>query len=157
MGGLSLRLLLKFFITSMNSFTDDIDIPSTKVRPVKKVALVVTAEDELFRLTTKDGKLIVERGVTRTETSDFSPILQFEQNPVQILDALLPLYLNSQVLKALQESLASELAARMSAMSNATDKCISIEENLSIIYNRQRQAKITGEILEIVAGVNALP
>ncbi|KAJ6725158.1 ATP SYNTHASE GAMMA CHAIN 1 CHLOROPLASTIC [Salix viminalis] len=155
MGSLSLRLLLKFFITSMNSLTDDIDIPLTKVRPVKKVALVVTGdrelfvrfiegtglptakeaqaiandvfslfvtEDEFFRLTTKDGKLTVERGVTRTETSDFSPILQFEQNPVQILDALLPLYLNSQVLKAIQESLASELAARMSAMSNATDK-----------------------------------
>ncbi|KAG5234645.1 ATP synthase gamma chain [Salix suchowensis] len=149
MGSLSLRLLLKFFITSMNSLADDIDIPLPKVRPVKKVALVVTgdrglSEDEFFRLTTKDGKLTVERGVTRTETSDFSPILQFEQNPVQILDALLPLYLNSQ------------LAARMSAMSNATDKCISIEENLSIIFNRQRQAKITGEILEIVAGVNAL-
>ena len=51
------------------------------------------AEDEFFRLTTKDGKLTVERGVTMTETSDFSPILQFEQNPVQILDALCPLYL----------------------------------------------------------------
>ncbi|KAK8517299.1 hypothetical protein V6N12_032493 [Hibiscus sabdariffa] len=68
---------------------------------------VDAAEDEFFRLTTKEGKLTVERDVIRTETADFSPILQFEQDPVQILDALLPLYLNSQVLRALQESLAT--------------------------------------------------
>ncbi|XVF40754.1 hypothetical protein PTKIN_Ptkin01aG0140600 [Pterospermum kingtungense] len=105
---------------------------------------------------TKEGKLTVERGVVRTETADFSPILQFEQDPVQILDALLPLYLNSQILRALQESLASELAARMSAMSNATDNAQELKKTLSIVYNRQRQAKITGEILEIVAGANAL-
>nr|VDD24262.1 unnamed protein product [Brassica oleracea] len=79
---------------------------------------VDAAEDELFRLTTKEGKLTVERETFRTPTADFSPILQFEQDPVQILDALLPLYLNSQILRALQESLASELAARMSAMSS---------------------------------------
>ncbi|GAB4830862.1 hypothetical protein Ancab_004889 [Ancistrocladus abbreviatus] len=117
---------------------------------------VDAAEDELFRLTTKEGKLTVERDVVMTQTKEFSPILQFEQDPVQILDALLPLYLNSQILRALQESLASELAARMSAMSNATDNAIELKKTLSIIYNRERQAKITGEILEIVAGANAL-
>lgn len=113
-------------------------------------------EDEFFRLTTKEGKLTVERDVVRREMADFSPILQFEQDPVQILDALLPLYLNSQILKALQESLASELAARMSAMSSASDNAQELRKSLSILYNRQRQAKITGEILEIVAGANAL-
>ncbi|KAK0577930.1 hypothetical protein LWI29_002481 [Acer saccharum] len=117
---------------------------------------VDAAEDELFRLSTKEGKLTVERDVVRTETVQFSPILQFEQDPVQILDALLPLYLNSQILRALQESLASELAARMSAMSNASDNASELKKNLSTIYNRQRQAKITGEILEIVAGAEAL-
>ncbi|KAI9385037.1 hypothetical protein POPTR_011G003800v4 [Populus trichocarpa] len=156
--------------------TEDIDIPLTKVRPVKKVALVVVtgdrglcgvfnnyilkkaearieelkngkhsdpvihtllpispkaeicdvngvcvdaAEDEFFRLTTKDGKLTVERGVSRTETSDFSPILQFDR-----------------ILKALQESLASELAARMIAMSNAIDNASELKKTLSVIYNR---------------------
>ncbi|KAJ4801387.1 ATP synthase gamma chain [Rhynchospora pubera] len=117
---------------------------------------VDAAEDELFRLTTKEGKLTVERDTVRTQTTSFSPILQFEQDPVQILDALLPLYLNSQILRALQESLASELAARMSAMSSASDNAVELKKTLSILYNRQRQAKITGEILEIVAGANAL-
>ncbi|KAL6200963.1 PREDICTED: ATP synthase gamma chain, chloroplastic [Fragaria vesca subsp. vesca] len=117
---------------------------------------VDAAEDEFFRLTTKEGKLTVERDATTTATVDFSPILQFEQDPVQILDALLPLYLNSQVLRALQESLASELAARMTAMSNASDNAVELKKNLSQVYNRQRQAKITGEILEIVSGADAL-
>ncbi|XXG89662.1 hypothetical protein AAC387_Pa12g1612 [Persea americana] len=117
---------------------------------------VDAAEDELFRLTTKEGKLTVERDTVRTPTPEFSPILQFEQDPAQILDALLPLYLNSQILRALQESLASELAARMSAMSNATDNAMELKKSLSMAYNRERQAKITGEILEIVAGANAL-
>ncbi|GJW60826.1 ATP synthase gamma chain, chloroplastic [Tanacetum coccineum] len=117
---------------------------------------VDAAEDEFFRLTTKEGKLTVEREVVRTEQLDFSPILQFEQDPVQILDALLPLYLNSQILRALQESLASELAARMTAMGNATDNASELKKNLSRVYNRKRQAKITGEILEIVAGADAL-
>ncbi|OVA03375.1 ATPase [Macleaya cordata] len=117
---------------------------------------VDAAEDELFRLTTKEGKLTVERDTIVTKTVDFSPILQFEQDPVQILDALLPLYLNSQILRALQESLASELAARMSAMSSATDNASELKKSLSMQFNRQRQAKITGEILEIVAGADAL-
>lgn len=114
------------------------------------------AEDEMFRLTTKEGKLTVERDTVMAKTEDFSPILQFEQDPVQILDALLPLYLNSVILRALQEALASELAARMSAMSSATDNASDLKKSLSMQYNRRRQAKITGEILEIVAGADAL-
>lgn len=116
---------------------------------------VDAAEDELFRLTTKEGKLTVEREAVRSATPSFSPIIQFEQDPVQILDALLPLYLNSQILRALQESLASELAARMTAMSNASDNAVDLRKSLSTVYNRKRQAKITGEILEIVSGANA--
>ncbi|KAH7307447.1 hypothetical protein KP509_22G059100 [Ceratopteris richardii] len=116
---------------------------------------VDAADDEMFRLTTKEGKFTVEREAIRTPTEEFTGVLQFEQEPVQILDALLPLYLNSQILRALQESVASELAARMNAMNNASDNASELKRNLSISYNRQRQAKITGEILEIVAGANA--
>eukprot|EP00252_Welwitschia_mirabilis_P002538 TRINITY_DN124_c0_g2_i1.p1 TRINITY_DN124_c0_g2~~TRINITY_DN124_c0_g2_i1.p1 ORF type:complete len:359 (+),score=-9.86 TRINITY_DN124_c0_g2_i1:334-1410(+) len=117
---------------------------------------VDAAEDEMFRLTTKEGKFAVEREMVRTPTPELSPVLLFEQDPVQILDALLPLYLNSQVLRALQESLASELAARMNAMSAASDNAAELKRALSITYNRQRQAKITREILEVVAGANAV-
>jgi F-type H+-transporting ATPase subunit gamma len=113
-------------------------------------------EDEFFRLTTKEGKLVVERDSVRTKREALSPLLQFEQDPVQILDAMMPLYLNSQILRALQESLASELAARMNAMSNATDNAVELKKTLSIAYNRARQSKITSELLDIVAGAEAL-
>ncbi|XP_009628630.1 ATP synthase gamma chain, chloroplastic-like [Nicotiana tomentosiformis] len=113
-------------------------------------------EDEFFRLTTKEGKLIVERDHLRVKRGNYLCNLEFEQDPAQILDALMPLYLNSQILRALQESFASELAARMNAMSNATDNAVELKRNLSIAYSRERQAKITGEILEIVAGADAL-
>ncbi|RAL37763.1 hypothetical protein DM860_000457 [Cuscuta australis] len=114
--------------------------------------------DEFFRLTTKEGKLTVERDhreASKTERA-YSCYMQFEQDPAEILDALMPLYLNSQILKALQESYASEVAARMNSMNSATDNAIELNKKLSMSYNRQRQAKITGEILEIVSGADAL-
>lgn len=54
-----------------------------------------------------------------------------------------------------QEALASELAARMNAMSNASDNARDLRKGLNSVYNRQRQAKITAEISEIVAGASA--
>ncbi|KZV56404.1 ATP synthase gamma chain, chloroplastic-like [Dorcoceras hygrometricum] len=114
-------------------------------------------EDEFFRLTTKGGKLTVERDHTMgMQRAKMLPNYIFEQDPAHILDALMPLYLNSQILRALQESYASELSARMNAMSSATDNAAKLKGSLSIAYNRERQAKITGEIMEIVAGAEAL-
>jgi F-type H+-transporting ATPase subunit gamma len=80
----------------------------------------------------------------------------FEQNPVSILDALLPLYLNNQLLRSLQESAASELAARMTAMNNASDNASQLITALTLSYNKARQAAITQELLEVVGGAEAL-
>lgn len=113
------------------------------------------ANDEVFKLTTKDGELAVEVDQRTVETPDMAASMIFEQEPENILDALLPLYLNSQILRALQEAVASELAARMNAMNNASDNARDLSKKLSLSYNRQRQAKITQEILEIVGGANA--
>ncbi|CAN8064629.1 unnamed protein product [Agarophyton chilense] len=110
-------------------------------------------EDEIFQLTTEDGKLGVKvETVQNAEAPAFPPDMIFEQDPLQILNAILPLYLNGQILRALQESVASELAARMSAMSNASDNAKELSKDLSLTYNRGRQAAITQEISEIVAG-----
>ncbi|KAL2944668.1 ATP synthase gamma chain 2 chloroplastic [Bienertia sinuspersici] len=114
-------------------------------------------EDEFFRLTTKEGKLAVERlKVGKRSELELHPLLEFEQDPVQIIDAMMPLYLNSQILRALQESLASEVAARMNAMNNATENAVELNTALTMVYNRKRQSKITEELLEIVAGAEAL-
>jgi F-type H+-transporting ATPase subunit gamma len=80
----------------------------------------------------------------------------FEKDPVQILDSLLPLYLSNQLLRALQESAASELAARMTAMSNASENAGELIKSLSLSYNKARQAAITQELLEVVGGAEAL-
>nr|XP_009790574.1 PREDICTED: ATP synthase gamma chain, chloroplastic-like isoform X2 [Nicotiana sylvestris] len=82
--------------------------------------LHIRYKDDFFMLTTKEGKMIVERDHFRVKRESELRNLDFEQHPAQILDAFMPLYLNSQILRALEESFASELAARMNAMSNAT-------------------------------------
>ena len=91
----------------------------------------------------------------RTETGDFAAGLIFEQDPEQILSAILPLYFNGQLLRQMQESVASELAARMTAMQSATDNASDLIKVLTRQMNRMRQAAITQEIAEIVAGASA--
>jgi F-type H+-transporting ATPase subunit gamma len=114
-------------------------------------------DDEIFRLTTRAGVFQVEREkVAGPAPTEFPQDMIFEQDPVQILDALLPLYLNNQILRALQESAASELAARMTAMNNASDNAKELAKTLNLTYNKARQAAITQEILEVVAGANSL-
>jgi F-type H+-transporting ATPase subunit gamma len=114
-------------------------------------------DDEIFRLTTRGGQFQVERErVQRQQGQSFPQDMLFEQDPLQILDALLPLYLNNQLLRALQESAASELAARMTAMSNASDNAKDLIGTLTLTYNKARQAAITQEILEVVGGAEAL-
>ncbi|WP_421655807.1 F0F1 ATP synthase subunit gamma [Leptothermofonsia sp. ETS-13] len=115
------------------------------------------AEDEIFRLTTRGGQFQVEREkVAPSQPQSFPQDMIFEQDPLQILDALLPLYLNNQLLRAMQESAASELASRMTAMSNASDNAKELISSLTLTYNKARQAAITQEILEVVGGANAL-
>jgi F-type H+-transporting ATPase subunit gamma len=114
-------------------------------------------DDEIFRLTTRGGMLAVERQtVDAGEAASFPKDMIFEQDPSQILDALLPLYLNNQLLRALQESSASELAARMTAMNNASENAKDLIRSLTLTYNKARQAAITQEILEVVGGAEAL-
>jgi F-type H+-transporting ATPase subunit gamma len=113
-------------------------------------------DDEIFRLTTRGGQLEVEREKVVAATQSFPQDMIFEQDPIQILDALLPLYLNNQLLRALQESAASELAARMTAMSNASENAKELIGTLTLSYNKARQAAITQEILEVVGGAEAL-
>jgi len=113
--------------------------------------------DEVFQLTSQDGKF----GVERTELDvaapqEFPNDMIFEQDPLQIINSILPLYLNGQILRCLQESVASELAARMQSMQSASDNAGELVKDLSLQYNRARQAAVTAEILEIVAGAAAL-
>jgi F-type H+-transporting ATPase subunit gamma len=81
---------------------------------------------------------------------------EFEPSAEEILDVLLQQYAESLIYGALLDSKASEHAARMTAMKNATDNANELISNLSLVYNRARQAAITQEITEIVGGAAAL-
>jgi F-type H+-transporting ATPase subunit gamma len=80
----------------------------------------------------------------------------YEPSKHKLLDALLPLYLESQIYRGLLESIASELGARMTAMDSATNNAREMIANLTLQYNRARQAAITKELMEIVSGAEAL-
>jgi len=80
----------------------------------------------------------------------------YEPEPEEILERLLPAYVETTIYRALLESAASELGARMTAMRNASKNANELIDRLTLDMNRARQAEITQEILEVVAGADAL-
>lgn len=90
------------------------------------------------------------------ETGGQQGAYTYEPSPEEIMDVLLPLYMNVMVYDAMLSVGASEHAARMTAMDNATTACKDIVNNLTMIYNKARQAAITGELMDIVGGAEAL-
>jgi F-type H+-transporting ATPase subunit gamma len=80
----------------------------------------------------------------------------YEPEPEEILERLLPVYVETELFRALLESAASEQGARMTAMRNASKNAAELIDGLTLRMNRARQAEITQEILEVVAGADAL-
>jgi F-type H+-transporting ATPase subunit gamma len=80
----------------------------------------------------------------------------FEPNKAALLDRLLPMYVEISIFRALLESMASELGARMTAMDSATTNAKEMIGSLTLAYNRARQAAITKELMEIIGGAEAL-
>ncbi|WP_306548641.1 ATP synthase F1 subunit gamma [Desulfobulbus sp.] len=80
----------------------------------------------------------------------------YEPDPNEIMEVLLPLFLNVQLYHAMLEVGASEHAARMTAMDNATNACKDMIKELTQLYNKARQAAVTGELMDIVGGAEAL-
>jgi len=80
----------------------------------------------------------------------------YEPSTEEIMDVMQPLYLNVIVYNAMLQVGASEHAARMTAMDNATNACKDIVSDLTLVYNKARQAAVTGELMDIVGGAEAL-
>lgn len=80
----------------------------------------------------------------------------YEPDEAKLLSDLLPRYINVQVYRALLDTSASEHAARMAAMDNATRNCNDMIQTLTLLYNKTRQASITSELIDIVGGAEAL-
>jgi F-type H+-transporting ATPase subunit gamma len=95
---------------------------------------------------------IVPQKLPPNAAGDYS----YEPSRKDVLERLMPLYIESQIFRALLESIASEFGAKMSAMDNATKNASEIIGKLTLQYNRARQAAITKELLEIIGGAEAL-
>ena len=111
------------------------------------------------RVTEQEVLPISEQLLAREEEEEREALLGdfiYEPEPEQILERLLPVYLETEIYRALLESAASELGARMTAMRNASKNAAELIDSLTLDMNRARQAEITQEILEVVAGADAL-
>ena len=102
-------------------------------------------------------QLIPAEAPADAETIDLAgAIYAYEPSETEILEALLPRYLNTQILSAMLENAAGEQAASMTAMDNATRNAGELIDSLTLQYNRARQAQITKELIEIISGAEAL-
>jgi len=112
------------------------------------------------RVTTTDLLPIPEEVLERAEQEEERGPIRgdfiYEPEPEEILQRLLPVYLETEIYRALLESAASFLAAQMTAMRNASKNAGELIDKLTLAMNRARQAEITQEILEVVAGADAL-
>ena len=95
--------------------------------------------------------------VLSEEVETRSPVQYvYEPNAMQVLDSLLPRYIEMELYRAVLELTASEQSARMVAMRSATENANDLIDDLRLTYNRQRQATITSEMIDIASGANAL-
>ncbi|WP_339135430.1 MAG: ATP synthase F1 subunit gamma [Candidatus Electrothrix sp. GW3-4] len=104
----------------------------------------------------KETTLLPIKPVEQGEDAGAAVDYIYEPKPEQIMEVLLPLHLNVQVYHAMIEVAAGEHAARMAAMDNATNACGDIINELTQLYNKARQAAITGDLMDIVGGAEAL-
>jgi F-type H+-transporting ATPase subunit gamma len=132
---------------------------------VDRVVLVYNRFESALvqRVTVSDLLPIPEHVLEQSEDADMSEREKalrgdfiYEPEPEEILQRLLPVYLETEIYRALLESAASFLAAQMTAMRNASKNAGELIDRLTLAMNRARQAQITQEILEIVAGADAL-
>ncbi|HWQ24480.1 MAG TPA: ATP synthase F1 subunit gamma [Gaiellaceae bacterium] len=129
---------------------------------VDRVVLVYnTFVSAMTQRVTEQDVLPISRDILETDEEErAADVLRgdfiFEPEPELILERLLPVYLETQVYRALLESTASEQGARMTAMRNASKNAGDLIDTLTLRMNRARQAEITQEILEVVAGAEAL-
>lgn len=139
----------------LDGSVDEVYVVSTKMlstisqvaRTTKIFPIDVEEMDLPQKKTIKSGE---------TEIEDDGDVITYDPSPEGVLDMLMPQLLHSSVLGALIESSAAEQAARRNAMESASENAQEMIENLSLSYNRARQAAITQEITEIVGGASAL-
>lgn len=146
----------------MVAYTDFVN-PAKQTPRIKQILPIdIEAEDEYLGVVGKDVRVgsdkefIKKKEDKYLKKGDEKFLFTYEPDPETVLDQMLPRLIEVQLFQALLESNASEHSARMSAMNKATDAANDLVEDLTLFYNKARQASITNEIAEISAGANAL-
>jgi F-type H+-transporting ATPase subunit gamma len=123
---------------------------SPLVQEVRRETLLPLQEATILEGTERD------REGTEDDESGHHALVEYEPDPEEILRQLIPDYVEISIYRALLESSASELGARMTAMRSASENAGEVIDDLTLEMNRARQAEITQEIMEVVAGAEAL-
>lgn len=117
-----------------------------------KFISMISQEPQVVRLL----PLEVVEGVEKPEANEIFPLYEFEPDASKVLDALLPVYIESRIFNAMLQSAAAEHAARQKAMKSATENADKLIKNYTRLSNSARQSEITQQISEIVGGADAL-
>lgn len=160
-------ILSKEFKVAYNNNAVFDDLTFENVAEIAQVMMENFIEDEFDKIILVYNKF--KNAATQIVTTEqFLPIVPieadnnanldfiFEPNKLEIVETLIPKSLKTQLYKAVRDSFASEHGARMTAMHKATDNAGELKADLTLTYNKARQAAITNEILEIVGGAEAL-
>jgi F-type H+-transporting ATPase subunit gamma len=137
---------------------DEIELPEG-ADPVDEVHVVYTRFKSMLTQEPTAIRLLpleVVEGTGESDRDEVLPLYEFEPSAAEVLDSLLPRYVQSRIYFALLQAAASELAARQRAMKSATDNAEELIKKYTRTANQARQAGITQEISEIVGGANAL-
>ena len=139
------RALVDSFVQDEGG-VDEVHVVFTRFRTM------LTQEPDVIRLL----PLQVIEGEEKPDPDAVHPLYEFEPSAEEVLDALLPRYVQSRIFFCMLQACASELASRQRAMKSATDNADELIKKYTQIANQARQAGITQEISEIVGGANAL-
>jgi F-type H+-transporting ATPase subunit gamma len=143
---ISAALLEKFVLDASEGGVDEIHIV------YNRLVSMMSQVPEVVRLL----PLEVVEGVEEPDDKTVLPLYEFEPDPASVLDALLPVYIESRIFNALLQSAAAKHAATQKAMSSASENADKLITDYTRLRNNARQAEITQQISEIVGGADAL-
>ncbi len=160
-------LIIKEFLSGnydkvMLAYSDFVNAVKQIPRIKQLLPVDIEAEDEYLGAVGKSEKLETKKEMIKEKEEKYLNsgknkfIFTYEPTPEEVLEAMVPRLIEVQIFQALLESNASEHSARMAAMHQATDAASGLVDELTLFYNKARQASITAEISEISAGVASL-
>jgi F-type H+-transporting ATPase subunit gamma len=145
------EMIYNGYISALNQ-----EVRRQTLLPLQEAAVIVGDEDRDEAEAREEERERERVGEREQDESGHSALVEYEPEPEELLGRLIPDYVEISIFRALLESTASEHGARMTAMRNASENAGELIDDLTLEMNRARQAEITQEILEVVAGADAL-